>query len=142
MAEVYCERPSYGSWVAVTTADPAETRYGIAVDVKRAADLYAQGWTLRQIGAELYVPLDRRGPSTSLRRGHHASRRSGSSGLTEQILELRDQGLMAGQVDMTRSGVWSRYRKARPPQPPRQHCSRFSRRAGPEPCYRCPSSRD
>jgi hypothetical protein len=26
------------------------------VDVKRAADLYAQGWTLRQIGAELGVP--------------------------------------------------------------------------------------
>ena len=24
-----------------------------AVDVERAADLYAQGWTLRQIGAEL-----------------------------------------------------------------------------------------
>jgi hypothetical protein len=30
-----------------------ETRYGGAVDLKRAADLYAQGWTLRQIGAEL-----------------------------------------------------------------------------------------
>ena len=27
------------------------------MDVKRAADLYAQGWTLRQIGAEL-VPVD------------------------------------------------------------------------------------
>src|SRR5678816_2251704 len=26
-----------------------------AVDVKRAADWYAQGWTLRQIGAELGV---------------------------------------------------------------------------------------
>jgi IS30 family transposase len=25
------------------------------VDVQRAADLYAQGWTLRQIGAELGV---------------------------------------------------------------------------------------
>ena len=31
-------------------ADPAEIRYGGAVDVKRAADLYAQGRTLRQIG--------------------------------------------------------------------------------------------
>ena len=30
-------------------------RYGGAVDVERAADLYAQGWTLRQIGAELGV---------------------------------------------------------------------------------------
>jgi hypothetical protein len=40
------------SLVAVIRADPAETRYGGAVDVKRAADLYAQGPTLRQIGAE------------------------------------------------------------------------------------------
>jgi hypothetical protein len=31
-------------------------RYRGAVDVKRAADLYAEGWTLRQIGAELGVP--------------------------------------------------------------------------------------
>jgi hypothetical protein len=31
-------------------------RYRGAVDVKRAADLYAQGRTLRQIGAELGVP--------------------------------------------------------------------------------------
>ena len=28
-------------------------RYGDTVDVERAADLYAQGWTLRQIGTEL-----------------------------------------------------------------------------------------
>jgi len=35
--------------------DPAASRYGVAVDVNRAADLYAQGWTLRQIGAELGV---------------------------------------------------------------------------------------
>lgn len=27
------------------------------VDVERAADLYGQGWTLRQIGAELGVHL-------------------------------------------------------------------------------------
>jgi hypothetical protein len=32
-----------------------KTRYGDPVDVQRAADLYAQGWTLRQIGAELDV---------------------------------------------------------------------------------------
>jgi hypothetical protein len=37
----------------VWKADPAETRYVGAVDVERAADLYAKGWTLRQIGAEL-----------------------------------------------------------------------------------------
>ena len=30
-----------------------KTRYGDAVDVQRAADLYTEGWTLRQIGAEL-----------------------------------------------------------------------------------------
>jgi hypothetical protein len=33
-------------------ADPAENRYRGAVDVKRAAGLYAQGRTLRQIGAQ------------------------------------------------------------------------------------------
>ena len=42
---------------------------------------------------------------------------------TQQILELRDQGLtwpeIAEQVDMTVSGAWSRYRRARPPKPPR-----------------------
>jgi hypothetical protein len=38
---------------ASRTADPAETRYGDAVDVNRAGDLYAKGWSLRQIGAEL-----------------------------------------------------------------------------------------
>jgi hypothetical protein len=37
---------------------PAQTRYGRAVDVKRAAGLYAQGRTLRQIGAELGVTAD------------------------------------------------------------------------------------
>ena len=40
---------------------------------------------------------------------------------TQQILELRDQGLtwneVAKQVDMTVSGAWSRYRKARQPRP-------------------------
>ena len=38
-------------------------------------------------------------------------------------LELRDQGLtwteVAKPVDMTVSGAWSRYRRARPPKPPR-----------------------
>ena len=31
------------------------TRYGGAVDVRSAADLYAQGWSLRQIAAELVL---------------------------------------------------------------------------------------
>jgi hypothetical protein len=34
---------------------PVLTRYRGAVDVQRAADLYTQGSTLRQIGAELGV---------------------------------------------------------------------------------------
>jgi predicted DNA-binding transcriptional regulator AlpA len=94
------------------------------VDVKRAADLYAQGRTLRQLGAELGVhwstvgqQLQRAG--VTLRCGgpeaHPAS--------TQQILELRDQGLtwpeIAEQVDMSVSGVWSRYRRARLPKSPR-----------------------
>jgi hypothetical protein len=41
---------------------------------------------------------------------------------TQEILDLRDKGLtwteVANRVDMTVSGAWSRYRKARPPKPP------------------------
>ena len=94
------------------------------MDVKRAADLYAQGWTLRQIGAELGVTATtisqqgfRQGAGVSMRRvgasAHPAS--------TQRILELRDQGLtwpeIAEQVGMTVSGAWSRYRRARPSSP-------------------------
>jgi hypothetical protein len=83
--------------------------------------LYAQGWTLRQIGAELGVHWSTVGQQLqvsgiTLRRGartHPAS--------TQQILELRDKGLtwneVAEQVDMTVSDAWSR--RARPPKPPR-----------------------
>jgi hypothetical protein len=93
------------------------------VDVKRAADLYAQGWTLRQIGDEQGVSSTTvsdqlRRASVTMRRGAPLHPTS-----TQQILELRDQGLtwneVAKQVDMTVSGVWSRYRRARPPKPPR-----------------------
>jgi Homeodomain-like domain len=64
------------------------------VDVQHAADLYAQGWTLRQIGAELgvtatTVSLQLRSAGVTMRRGgppaHPAS--------TDQILKLRDEGL-------------------------------------------------
>jgi DNA-directed RNA polymerase specialized sigma24 family protein len=87
-----------------------------------ASELYAQGWTLRQIGAELgltetTVSDQLRRAGVTMRRGvppHPAS--------TQQIVELRDQGLtwsqVAEQVDMTVSGAWSRYRRARPPKPP------------------------
>jgi hypothetical protein len=91
------------------------------VDVERAADLYAGGWTLRQIGAELGVPWTAVGhqllqAGVAMRRGgppaHPAS--------TQQILELRYHGLswneVGKQVDMTVSGACSRYRKARPPK--------------------------
>jgi hypothetical protein len=90
------------------------------VDVKRAADLYAQGWTLRQIGDEQGVSSTTvsdqlRRAGVTLRRGAPAHPAS-----TQQILELRDRGLtwneVAKQVDMTVSGAWSRYRRARPPK--------------------------
>ena len=57
-------RPSAGLLVAGVTGTPlqperarcrTETRYRGEVDVERAADLYTQGWSLRQIGAELGV---------------------------------------------------------------------------------------
>jgi DNA-binding NarL/FixJ family response regulator len=83
------------------------------VDVKRAADLYGQGWTLRQIAAKLSVHWSTisqqlQSAGVTMRRGgpeaHPAS--------TQQILRLRDQGLtspeIAEQVDMTVSGAWSR----------------------------------
>jgi hypothetical protein len=45
------------------------------------------------------------------------------SASTQRILELRNRGLtwneVAKQVDMTVSGAWSRYRRARPPKSPR-----------------------
>jgi hypothetical protein len=105
-------------------ADPAETRYGGAMDVERAADLYAKGWALRQIGAELGVHWSTVGQQlqnvgVSMRRGGPSAHRASS----QHMLELRDQGVtwseVAQQVDMTVSGAWSRYRKARPPKSPR-----------------------
>jgi len=69
-------------------------RYRGAVDVKRAADLYAQGRTLRQIGAELSVTATT--VSHQLRRAGVTMRRSGTPAhpaSTQQILELRDRGL-------------------------------------------------
>jgi hypothetical protein len=64
------------------------------VDVKRAADLYAQGRTQREIGAKLgahwsTVSQQLKSAGVTMRRGgpfaHPAS--------TQQIFELRDQGL-------------------------------------------------
>jgi hypothetical protein len=87
-------------------------------------DLYAQGQGLRQIGLELGVPWT--ALSDQLRRTGVSMRSSGPpahAASTQQITELRDQGLtwneIAEQIDMTISGAWSRYRRARPPKPPR-----------------------
>src|SRR5512133_4328915 len=89
-------------------------RYRGAMDVKRAADLYAQGWTLRQIADEL--GLTETTVSDQLRRAGVTMRRSGPPAhpaSTDQIMELRDRGLtwseVAERVDMTVSGAWSRY---------------------------------
>jgi hypothetical protein len=93
------------------------------VDVERAADLYAQGWTLRQIGAELGVHWST--VSQQLQSAGITMRSAGAPARpdsTQQIMELRGQGLtwpeIAEQIDMTVSGAWSRYRKARPPKSP------------------------
>ena len=101
----------------------AKSRYGDAVDVQRAAE-YAQGWTPRQIGAGLGVHSSTVGQQL---RSAGISMRSAGPGAhpasTQQIVELRDQGMtwneIAKQVDMTVSGAWSRYRRARPPKSPR-----------------------
>jgi hypothetical protein len=94
------------------------------VDVKRAADVYAQGQSLRQIGAALGVPWTAVGHQ--LRSAGVPMRRSSPPAhpaSTDQTVELRDQGLtwteVAKQVDMTVSGAWSRHRRARPPKSPR-----------------------
>jgi hypothetical protein len=94
------------------------------VDVQRAAELYAQGWTLRQIGRELDVHWST--ISQQLQSAGITMRRVGTPAhptSTDQIAELRNEGMtwneIAEQVDMTVSGVWSRYRRTRPPKPPR-----------------------
>jgi hypothetical protein len=77
----------------------AENRYGCAVDVQRAADLYAQGRSLGQLGAELGVPWTAVGHQ--LRRAGVTIRRGGPPAhpaSTQQILELRDEGLTWAEV--------------------------------------------
>ena len=64
----------------------------VALWTLRAADLYAQGWTLRQIGAELGVHWST--TSEQLQRSGISMRSSGAPAnpaSTKQILELRDQ---------------------------------------------------
>jgi hypothetical protein len=108
------------------------------MEVERAADLYAQGWTLRQIGAELGVPWTAVGHQ--LRRAGVTMRRGGPPShpaSTQQIRELRDQGLtrneVAKQVGMTVSGAWSRYRGPGRPSP---HAWGVGSRSSPTPWTR------
>ena len=64
------------------------------MDVKHSADLYAQGWPFRQIGAELGVHWST--VSQQLQRAGVTMRRGGPSAhpaFTQLIMELRDQGL-------------------------------------------------
>jgi hypothetical protein len=95
---------------------PHKISYRGGVDVDRAADLYAEGWALRQIGAELGV--SRTTVSVQLRQAGVTMRRGGPPShpaSTQQILERRDQDLswteVAEQVNMTVSGAWSRYQR-------------------------------
>jgi hypothetical protein len=47
-----CRRVRHARFGPPSTPSPLITRCRRAMDVKRATDLYAQDWTLRQIGAE------------------------------------------------------------------------------------------
>jgi hypothetical protein len=88
---------SIGVDVEASTPVVVGRRYGGAVDVEHAAELYAQSWTLRQIGGGRSLTCG--GPSTSPCPSHHASRRSRAHRVcTQQILELRDQGLTWNEV--------------------------------------------
>jgi hypothetical protein len=71
--------------------------------------LYGQGWTLRQIGAELGIPWT--AVRHQLRHAGVPMRRGGPpahSASTQQILELRDWNVVSKQVDVTVCGAWSR----------------------------------
>jgi hypothetical protein len=91
----------------------------LTVDVDRAVELYAAGWTLRRIGAELGV--DHRTVAVRLHRAGVTMRRGGAPPYevdTQRIMDLRDQGLtmtaVAAEVGMSVPGVWARYYRARP----------------------------
>jgi hypothetical protein len=76
-----------------------ETRYRGAVDVRHAADLYTEGSTLGQIGAELGVHWS--AVSQQLRRHGVIMRRRGPRAQLaspQRILELRDQDLSWNEV--------------------------------------------
>jgi DNA-binding NarL/FixJ family response regulator len=66
-------------------------------------ELYTQGWTLRQIGAEL--SLSEATVSDQLRRAEVTVRRGAPAhpASTQQIVELHDQGLTWSEVWPNRS---------------------------------------
>ena len=84
-------------------------------------------YALTIVQANVYVrDLIEKAFSEQLRRDGVTLRRSGPSAhpaATDQIVEPRDQGLnwaeVAEHVGMTRSGAWSRYRRAHRPASPR-----------------------
>ena len=137
-------RPAPASNAIRRKPNPPESRYVAAVDVKRAADFYAQGRTLRQIGAEL--ALVEHGGEQLRGRGHHAfGGPPAHPGLHEKIAELRDQGLswteVAEQLGMTcpARGAGT---GGRPPERPRWAVGRGSRQCiGSEPSDRRSSGR-
>ena len=76
-----------------------KSRYGDAVDVQRAADLYVPGWTLRQIGTELGVHWST--VSQQLRSAGISMRSAGPAAhpaSTQQIVILRDQGMTWDEI--------------------------------------------
>ena len=66
--------PHPAEWLELLVSRGLGRRYRGAVDVKRAADLYAQGWTLRQIGAELGVNWSTVEPTSPEGRHHRLLR--------------------------------------------------------------------
>ena len=90
-----------------------------SVNLERAIELYAQGWTTRQIGAEL--GRDHSRIARWLRRAGVQMRPPAPKRMnvdTDQIFWLRDQEGMtfrqiAEQVGMSVPGVTSRYRSAK-----------------------------
>ena len=93
--------------------------YAVRWDVDRGVRLYQDGWTLREIGAELGIawPTVR----TQLKRAGVTMRGTGMQGFavsTKEIVRLRDEerltwSQVGERVGMTGPGAQARYRRAR-----------------------------
>jgi len=92
--------------------------YSVRWDVERGVRLYQDGWTLREIAAELGIawPTVR----TQLKRAGVTMRGTGTHSFdvsTEEIIRLRDEERLTwpqvgGRVGMTGPGAQARYRRA------------------------------